>query len=188
MRRLMLVAIGAVVAALLMALPVLAGSISRSDVRMLSDSSVVGTSQLVRTENGISFSLRTSGLVPGSANSIWVVIFNNPGACSGGCDAGDLGTEAVGGRAVWGAGNVAGANGTAGFGGHIPAGPYDPDLLAKGGGGAGTGLNPDTAEVHLVVRTHGDAWPGNIADQIHSFGLGCNPECANRQASIHTAP
>ena len=45
--------------------------------------------------------------------------------------------------------------------------------------------NAKGAEVHLVVRTHGKVLPDAIAGQVSSFGLGCNPECANVQAAIH---
>ena len=36
--------------------------------------------QLVRTENGISYSLQTTGLRAGHAYTVWVVVINNPSA------------------------------------------------------------------------------------------------------------
>ena len=42
---------------------------------------VVGYSTLVRTPNGISFTYHTSGLPAGYVFTLWIVVFNNPGAC-----------------------------------------------------------------------------------------------------------
>ena len=38
--------------------------------------------KLVRTENGISYSMQTTGLRAGHAYTVWVVVINNPSACT----------------------------------------------------------------------------------------------------------
>jgi hypothetical protein len=46
-----------------------------------------------------------------------------------------------------------------------------------------------SAEVHLVIRTHGGHLPTLVDDQIGSFegGCGVNP-CVDEQFSIHMPP
>jgi len=44
------------------------------------DDQVVGSSTLVRTPNGLSFTYHTSGLPAGYAFTLWIVVFNNPKA------------------------------------------------------------------------------------------------------------
>jgi hypothetical protein len=47
-------------------------------------------------------------------------------------------------------------------------------------------LDPFKAEMHLVIRSHGQPLSGMIEEQISSFNGGCPPNtCANVQASIH---
>ena len=60
----------------------------------------VGTSTLVRNDNGVAMTIHTVGLPAGTADTVWWVIFNNPSACSHGmgglrCGAGDLSVPAV---------------------------------------------------------------------------------------------
>ena len=59
---------------------------STNDVQLFSDDSVVAgaSSTLLRTRNGVSIQLNTSGLEPGAAYTVWMVVFNNPAACSDG--------------------------------------------------------------------------------------------------------
>jgi len=44
------------------------------------------------------------------------------------------------------------------------------------------------AEIHLVVRTHGEALPGMIDEQIYTMSGGCNPECIDLQDAIFYPP
>lgn len=69
------------------------------------------------------------------------------------------------------AGHVVGDDGQATFSGHLSS----PDLT-----------NPLGAEIHLVVRDHGEAIPGQIPSLIHTGGGGC--PCTDVQVSIHVAP
>ena len=133
------------------------------------------SASLVRTDNGVSFRMRTDSLTPGDVVTVWYVIFNNPGACidadaqtGARCDLPDLFTgEDIGLSVMWAAGSIVGADGTANWAGHIREGQLN---VAHPGLGNGNGLTDARgAEVHLIVHSHGAARPGYINDQLHSF-------------------
>jgi hypothetical protein len=140
-------------------------------------------SALVRNDDGVTATFNTSGLAPGSTATLWWVFFNNPGACVDGCNLPDLANPAVLASVQFAAGHVIGGAGVANYGAYITEGDTSgcaaPSLPCNGL------LDSRAAEVHLVVRTHGQALPGVIDEQISSFNGGCNPTCANVQASIH---
>jgi hypothetical protein len=151
---------------------------------------LAGTSSLVRTDQGVSMTVRATGLAPGHAHTVWFVAFNDPGACSDGiCDVQDVlanrGVPAV----RFGAGHVIGDSGQANFGGHLAVGDTGGPPCAAGPtlGSCGPGLlDARTAVVHLVIRTHGAAIPELVNDQISSFNGGCPPNaCANVQFAEH---
>jgi len=174
----------AVMAVLLIGvMPAQAGQPSTSDVRTFSDGAVVGSSKLVRTGSGISASIQTSGLTPDDVVTVWIVVFNDPTECaSNPCTANDRFTPAVDAHAVYGAGHVIGGDGTAGYGLHLNVGDASREDLW----GTGPALtDPQGAEIHLVLRTHGQKQPGNVNNQSHSANLGCNPKCVNVQFSMH---
>ncbi len=126
---------------------------------------VVGTSTLIRTGSGISFSLSTSGLEAGHAVTVWWMVFNPDGSVS----------------VQYAAGHVIDEGGVAEFGGHLSVG--DTDGVINNGPGL---LDAQGANVVLVVRDHGPADPGRVSQQIHTFGV-CNPTCTDRQMSMHAA-
>lgn len=165
------------------AIPAHAGQSSTSDVLTFSDGTTVGSSNLVRTASGISASIHTSRLTPGDVVTVWIVVFNDPTACaSNPCTMNDRFNSTVDAHAVYGAGHVIGGNGTAGYGLHLNVGDASREDLW----GTGPALtDPEGAEIHLVLRTHGQKQPGNVSNQIHSANLGCNPQCVNVQFSIH---
>lgn len=174
----------ALMAVLLIAVtPAHAGQSSTSDVLTFSDRTVVGSSKLVRTGSGISASIQTSRLTPDDVVTVWIVIFNDPTECAASpCTANDRFTEAVDAHAVYGAGHVIGGNGTAGYGLHLNEGDASREDLW----GTGPALtDAEGAEIHLVLRTHGQKQPGNVDNQIHSANEGCNPQCVNVQFSMH---
>jgi len=147
-------------------------------------------STLIRNDAGVTMTIHTSGLVPGNAYTVWWVIFNNPAACVDGCGLDDLldPVRSVATRVslVFATGHVVG-NDTANFGAWLGVGDLR-DVLPKPPSPAGPyGLeNARTAEVHLVIRSHGPADPQLLPDQINSFLDGCSTNsCANVQASAH---
>lgn len=127
-----------------------------------------GSARLVRTDSGLSFRMRTDSLTPGDVVTVWYVIFNNPSACNGGCDGSDLGNPNVGGTVMWAAGSIVGGNGTANWAGHLSVGELTvahPGFVFSDQ----TLTDARGAEIHLVVHSHGEARPGYISDQLHSF-------------------
>lgn len=139
------------------------------------------SSVLVRTMNGVSASLTTSGLVPDAANTIWWLVFNNPEACTGGeqgtevqcLPPGDLQDPAVNASVFGGAGQVSDLYGRATFSAHAFTGE-DNGLTLLSGPGI---VDPFKAEIHLIVQDHGSA--GRLADAdlleeaLQYPGVGC---------------
>lgn len=128
-------------------------------------------------EDGISAALDTSGLQPGHAVTLWVVIFNNPELCANGegglrCGEGDLlifgGDPAIEGSVLYGAGHVVGPDGQGHFGTYVA--PGDTAHVVVDGPGL---TNPLGADVHLVVRDHGPVQAGLLGEALSTFGGGC---------------
>jgi hypothetical protein len=173
--------------------------------RFVDGSEVEGAySRLIRYNNGVTMTLSTSDLIPSDVYSIWWVIFNEPQNCSdGACDLDDLFLvedgqivlDEVGNRALnWegieasnisvqhaaGSYNDEGTiNVSASLGlGSVPGIVFGPGLL-----------DAQKAEVHLVVRTHGQFQEGAFDDQISTFGGGCDPidtaPCDDVQFAMH---
>lgn len=159
-------------------------SVSSQDVFWIWDpSAVTGMSSLVRTDMGLSAELRTSELPPGTAMTLWIIVFNNPGACaSSPCMAADLFNPAVQGDFLYAGGNVVGGGGRSAFGGHVAVGDNSGSgHLEIGAPGLAVGLiDPHGAEVHLVVHSHGPASTGQtLKQQISSFLGGCQQFLGN---------
>ncbi len=160
-------------------------------------SPVVGASStIVRTDQGARFSLRTSGLPGGHAITLWLVIFNEPGNCltPNACDLVDIDPASPAGVSViYGTGRVVGPSGQANYAGHIAVGNLNrpsalPDEMQRL---FGPGLTDARgADFLLVVHDHTELEPGRIAEQIHSFGVGCPNDngfaCIDPQASYNS--
>jgi hypothetical protein len=141
-------------------------------------------STFVRTPQGISVTLNTSGLPAGHAFTMWALIFNDPSACgTGTCHEmnGDLDIPAVQGSVYRVTGHVVGDVTT--LAGLVKVG--DAENAFRGPGL----LDPYGAEIHLIVRDHGVAGTGDLLqlqfnDDSPRF---CNVACADVQESIHLA-
>jgi hypothetical protein len=170
-----------------------------SPVQRFIDGSTVGGafSTLVRSDDALRMHVSTSDLDPGAAYTVWWVIFNFPENCSAPCNMDDITNPALR-TAVqtavgFAAGHVVGNNGKGNFSGLLKVG----DLSGFGDGvdstpppplGPGL-LNPLGAEVHLVIRTHGQQIPGLVDEQIHTFEGGCSINaCDDKQFSMHLPP
>ncbi len=137
--------------------------------------SMVGSSSLVRTDNGVSLRVHTSGLEPGHAVTLWVIVANAPEECEEGipgvsrCGPADH----VAGRGQMsvhhGAGHIAGEDGTASYGTHLRIGDTSRALF-EGEPGL---RDARGAEVIAVLKTHGPATPGLVPDQLRTFAGGC---------------
>ena len=196
MSRLMkLVGVFVLLSALVMAFPSAAQEdmpTSTSTVHRFADLSEVEDSfaRLARYENGVTMAISTSDLNPGDVYTVWWVVFNAPENCSDGvCNADDIlvvedgvvPRDADGNRVM----NMDGIT-NANISIQHAAGGYATDGTLNTSASLGEGevpgivvgpglLDAETAEIHLVVRTHGPAVEGAFADQISSFGGGCQP-------------
>jgi hypothetical protein len=133
---------------------------------------------LKRGEDWVQVQINTSGL-PAGAYSVWWVIFNNPGACEGHCDMGDLFNPDVQVSIFSATGAVVKANGIGNFADRYTVG----DSLGEPGKqhilGDGT-LDPMKAEIHSVIKYHGPASddPDVLHEQLYTL-LGSCGENAN---------
>ena len=107
------------------------------------------SSKLNRNANGITINFKTNGLIPGNAYTLWWIVFDNPSIPG----PPTLNTAAVG--------HIVGRSGKGNFSAHLSP---EPGFT-----------NPLTAEVHVILRSHGPAQPGMIPSQIHNWDLACDP-------------
>jgi hypothetical protein len=147
--------------------------ISVSPIYWLSEE--VGTSMLVRTPSGISFTYQTSGLPAGQVVTLWVVVFNNPDACATDpCTFADMPNPEAQGDFLYGGGHVIGGSGRGNYGGHLAVGDISGSGLAEIGGTALGLIDPFTAEIIFALHSHGPAVPGQtLKAQLSSFLGGC---------------
>ena len=128
--------------------------------------------RLIRTDNSISWTLNTSGLMPGHAYTVWLVVINNPGACTQHPCAPNpdvlVNTATTRSQVVYGGGHVAGAGGGVSFGGSRQVGP-----ILNGWYGTTALENAMTAEVHLVLNDHGPMIPQFMPGMIDTYRAGC---------------
>ncbi len=162
--------------------------ISIQRVTLFSSTTVVptGGSMLARNNDGIYMNYNTAGLVSGTVATFWLAIFNTPAGCAvpNACTPADLTNTNAHGSLVYGGGKIIGADGSATFGGFRAVG----DTTGIERGFAGALVLPLTADIHLVVRTHGAASsdPAVLTQQLTTFNGGCPPNtCANIQQSLH---
>lgn len=141
---------------------------------------VVGASVLTRYNTFIEGTVSTTGLGANAAYSWWWVVFNNPGFCVGGCGLDDLpvgatpisnGDPRVQASLLWGGGFVSNGTGAAEVEARLERNKPSGEVRF------GPGLKrPRGAEIHVVLRTHGPAVAGEVADQISRFNGGCTDE------------
>lgn len=141
----------------------------------LSDFSQVGTSTLVRTRNGVNYRLSTSELEPGSAYTLWILVFNDPEGCATplNCVDADIVNPDAKPDMLYAAGTLVGRRGTATFAGRLKVGDLsgsinDPVSLPAFGL-----MDPFGAEIWLAVHQHGPKIPEFMPDMIQSVDGGC---------------
>jgi hypothetical protein len=149
---------------------------------------VPGSWSLLETfSRGARMVINASGLPPGDAVTAWWVVFNDPENCTDGmCGEDDVFEypEMANVSVLLADGDVVDRDGNANFN----------DFLFKGRTrdavfGAGL-VNPTSAEIHYVLRTHGRMIGEYIEEQLGSMDGGCfeNPphhECADLQFAIY---
>lgn len=164
---------------------------------------VTGTSILRRTKNGLTINYKTDGLIPGHTYTMWWVIFNNPEACATTpCTMDDfMNAGEVQPVLIYGTGHLVGQRGKGNFSSHLKIGDDDGSINELLGLPEVDGLlegNAFSAEVHMIIRSHGPAIPGLIDEQISVFTGGCEVdfapfteipdeegECGDVEMSIH---
>lgn len=154
------------------------------------------SSKVVRTDGAANFSLRTTGLPDRHAVTLWLVIFNEPGQCAtpNACDLVDIDPGSPADVSViYGAGRVVGPRGEANYAGAIRVGDLNrpsalPDDMQRL---FGPGLTDARgADLLLVLHDHTEVQPRRVAEQIHSFGVGCPGDdgfnCVDPQVSYNS--
>ena len=169
--------------------------VSSSSVYSFADFSEIPDtySTLTRSDNGVAMELRTIGLDSDAVYTVWWVVFNTPQGCSEACNEDDI--FDVDGNVspnldanisiLWATGGLASSNGEGTFSAYLPEGRPLGEVVF------GPGLQ-DTqgAEIHLVLRTHGEVDTSRLYTQLNSFeappALGGTCEaCQDHQFAVH---
>jgi hypothetical protein len=153
-------------------------------------------SHLTRTDTMILVTVEAAGLPPGDAATLWWVVWNNPAGCTDGICGDDEFNDPTGaalaaaGAAVGNAsGNVVKSDGTLEFGARLRPNMNEPGHQVLFGADSENHLltvDPDDAEVHVVVQLHGLArGGGKLLEQLAFFEANCTPGCADVQFAVH---
>lgn len=155
------------------------GAKSGLPVLAFADLSEVGTSYLKRTPNGVNYRLKTTGLVPGDAYTLWIVIFNDTNGCLDGtsgfslCGPNDVVNDDAKPDMMYAGGHIVGGSGKAIFAGRRRAGDMSGSANDPVGLPAYGLYNPSGGEFHLVVHHHGPKLPEYMPDMIKTIDGGC---------------
>ena len=138
---------------------------------------VTGSAQLIRTNSKVSMTMQIDSLIAGHTYTVWWVIWNQPQNCTVEfeCSDADFGIpDDVEVEVLYAAGHLVGASGQGNFAGSLKENDTDGSINADFGLDSYGGLqDARTAEVHLVLRSHGPAIPGQVNEQISTYGGGC---------------
>ena len=176
------------------------------------------TARLVRGDDAIRTRTDTRDLDHGHVLTLWWVVFNHPDHCEHGqgevaCGEADLfdgpdGPTGVEPACVYADGSLVSGNGQARFTDRLSVGEvrdscidFFVDAVPELAGSDHGLTNPEGAEVHLVVRSHGPRIPGKVAEQRSTFAGGCEEflaagathelepgECSDLQVAILPPP
>ena len=105
---------------------------------------------------------------------MWFVIFNKPEECSNPCGEYDLGLSSA--SVLWETGFISDGDGHGHFSAHLrEKNPLGPVLF-------GPGLrSAKKADVHFIIRCHGEVIPELAADQLSTVNRGVQPRRAQRR-------
>lgn len=166
------------------------------------DGSTVGEASLARNAHGVTMNISTavSGELDdfgiplgvdwevGDATTVWFVVFNDPDGCIDGCGEDDVLDVFFGdNRAAVGlhraAGHVA-DDSTFDAGGRLAEDNLDEVVFGL------PLMDATTAEIHLVVRSHGSGLTGTeLVSALHSVDGGCATNiCGDSQAAVFLPP
>jgi hypothetical protein len=146
---------------------------------------------LVRTDQGVTMTIHTSGLDPGP-HTVWWFIYNNPEHCATDpCRFVDFDNPDVQPTTLYATGHVIGHNGVGNFAAYLAEGDISgytvpPNLPEQDVLGL---VDARKAQIQLAVRSHGQPIPGMLKEQISTFNGGCPPNsCDNEQFSTVFVP
>lgn len=143
--------------------------------------SPAGMTKLVRTKNGLTGQVKTTGLMAGHAVTLWIMFYNSPENCGnyeggeqGVCTPLDVEDPATGFDFHYASGHIVNDKKTT-LSGHVRVGELSTSGWAEIGVPLATPLtNPMGAQVILAVHSHGPAQRGrNLAAQMSSYTGGC---------------
>jgi hypothetical protein len=151
---------------------------SQVDIINAINGQVEGESTLHRSKNGLTVNYHATDLTPGYAYTLWWVIWNRPDLCGteNQCAVTDFLDPDVEVDVLYAAGHVIGASGKGHFSARLNAGDISESIYDIQGLPQPYGLqlgNSLSAEVHMVLRSHGPAVPGIVNEQINSYTGGC---------------
>lgn len=159
----------------------------------------VGRARLFRHRRAIAINMHSSNLIPGHTYTLWWVIYNKPENCvNSPCSGPDNSNPAVMRELLYATGKVVKRGNRAFFRAMLKqgdtSGSVNSELNLPEYGGL---LYPETAEVHMVIRSHGPIIPDLVDEQIGTLNGGCTTslpaftevpdeegECANIQYAI----
>lgn len=140
----------------------------------------VGDSHLLRDEDGVHVwaRVRDDVFAAGDTVTLWWVVWNDwencPSGACGSVDADFEDPDLVGLDLGYASGKVVQKDGKLQISATLAEGALS-GFPAEWGITSGDGLiDAETAEIHIVVRTHGPSQDGYVADQIGTFMGGCD--------------
>lgn len=152
----------------------------RAPVLTFADLTEVGRSRLRRKRNGVHYRVRTTGLEPGHAYTLWMVIFNSTDECLDGapedgprCGPADVVNDAARPDMMWAAGGIATKGGRVRFAGKRRVGDLGRSVNRPVGLPAYGLEDAANAEIHFVVHDHGRMLPAYMPDMIKTIDGGC---------------
>lgn len=153
-----------------------------TDLLAFADLGDVGQAKLLRTRHGVKTVATAPDVAPG-VYTMWWVVWNTPEGCAtpNQCGEGDLfDPEGDTGLAIgYAGGTVVGANGRLRIAGQLREGGSLEGFPYPEFGEVGVSLTETTlvdsrhAEIHLVIRSHGEPIPTLLRSQLRTFNGGC---------------
>ncbi|MUP44521.1 hypothetical protein E0K83_02020 [Gramella sp. BOM4] len=152
---------------------------SRSTVYNPITDKITGNSELSRRENSIAVIFEAYELMPGHAYSLWWRVWNRPELCEipGKCSEKDLvNVKSLQVEMMFAGNAVADSDGRIHILSHLEAGDDSGSVNYMHGWYPAGGLHDDktfSAEVDLILRSHGPYDKDIMEDQAGSYDLGC---------------
>lgn len=136
-----------------------------------------GSGTMTRTKKAVWVDINAADLSANTVYTLWWVVWNNPNKCTDGCGEDDIGVR--GNSIFYAGGFISDDGGNANVSVHLEAGNLRGGIQVLLGGG----LDPNKgnrAEMHIIIRSHGEPVAGFVDLQIGSVeGLCDVNECSD---------